>query len=147
MTDLQDYLEVPNHMFQLVRTGDYVRWKFGTIITSGATVMQIGLTNSGRQNWTVNGYKGEFTIYWDLHKSVWIRTNVSHVILQKKINIISATLLELVKDLNMTEKFKKSNAKIKKGMENVEKKLVDRENKKRKKKNKNIKIYRSKSLI
>ncbi len=139
--NLDDYLEVPNHKFQFIKVGDYIRWNFvnkGILtkkITAGGTITRIGLTYKGRKNWLIEGF-GEkmYTLYWDLYESIYVRHNITYVALHKQINILSQMLVELAVELGVKNKLGEIGAKVTKKIQKTEIEKKEKEIVKRKKK-------------
>ena len=53
---MDEYLEIKNHLFQLIGVGEWVRWKYNNEWCSGGKIEQIGITNNGRKSWRIQVY-------------------------------------------------------------------------------------------
>ena len=132
---MDEYVEIQNHRFQLLRTGDYIRWydTFDgkkTFVVGGA-IEQIGITHSGKKNWTVSGFRGQFTLYWERYASVWVRRTAEFDWLEARVEVISKALKDLAVQLDMFGEYKEILGKIGALRAVQEKRIRAREQKKR----------------
>jgi hypothetical protein len=128
---MEEYIEIKNHLFQLIGQGEWIRWRHKDEWCSGGEIKQIGCTSTGRKNWRLKGYKGEFTLYWDLHASVMLRKSIFYEILRDQIQALSAMILELTKKLEMQQDYIEINKKITAGLKKKEQKKKFAESTKR----------------
>ena len=128
---MDEYLEIKNHLFQLIGVGEWVRWKYNNEWCSGGKIEQIGITNNGRKNWRIKGYGGEFTLYWDLHQTIMLRKSIFYEVLRDQIQVLSLMIVELTKKLEIQKDFIEINKKIEKTFKIKESKKKSTENNKR----------------
>lgn len=129
--EMDEYIEIKNHLFQLVGQGEWVRWRYNNEWCSGGEIKQIGCTSNGRKNWRIKGYKGEFTLYWDLHETIMLRKSIFYEVLRDQIQALSLMMLELTKKLEMQQDYFEINKKITAGFKNKEQKKKSAESTKR----------------
>jgi hypothetical protein len=137
---MDEYLEVKNHLFQLIGIGEWIRWKYKGEWCSGGEIKQVGITSNGRKNWRVKGYGSEFTLYWDMQPTIMLRKSIFYEVLRDQIQVLSLMILELTKKLEMQKDYIEINKKI----ENTFK--IKEAKKKSTEKNKRDKLRKVKSL-
>lgn len=109
---MEEYVEIKNNQFQLIRVGDYIRWHTETAISVGGTIAQVGKNTAGH-NWRVKGHGNfEFTIYWNKYTSVFVRKDAMYDILEARINVLSSVVNFLIKELNLENEFGEVKKKI-----------------------------------
>lgn len=113
--DLSDYYKVENYKFGLLRNGDFIRWEKNGKYTLGATIAWQTEYN-GKKYWQLKSCgaaKTKFSLYWDTVPAVWVRKTAFYDDMSDQIKTLRATVLFLIKELELEQEFSTFNDKIK----------------------------------
>ncbi len=120
---MKNYIKINFSNFKLLKPGDYIRWEKVTDegLSKGASILRIG-NNKGKKNWRLLSGSTEFTLYWENVNFVYLRKHAYFSVLEEKINILSSTLIFLIKKLDMMKEFSEFNEKMKTAISNLDQK-------------------------
>jgi hypothetical protein len=110
---MDEYTEVKNNQFQLLKPGDFIRWKTQeNEMSMGAAIYRVGRGKTG-PFWTMKGKK-PFVLVWENLGAVFVRKTALFEILDRKITVLSNIITFLIKQLDLDEEMESLKGKLKK---------------------------------